>query len=98
MFETKTITTQDKINFLQNTKEYLWVLIGRTLCQLMEKPCPKTGNPLSFYSLFLSILLIWCITNVSKNPYHATGEGKLFAQQKVGLVSVAWENIASAHG
>ena len=45
---------QDQINFMHNTMEYRWVLLGRKLCQIMDQLRPKTGNPLEFFvfSLF----------------------------------------------
>ena len=39
-----------------------------------------------------------CLSNVSNKYYHGTGSDQLSAQQKGGMVSVAWENIVSDHG
>ena len=43
-----------------------------TVFQFVEQLRPKTGNPLEI--LFLSILLILCLPNISKKLYHGTGE------------------------
>ena len=50
MFQTNIIMTQEYINWLYNTEEEWWLLLGRTLYQLMEQLRPKTGNPLPFFS------------------------------------------------
>ena len=57
--------TQEKIDFLQNTKENWRLLLGRVFCQLVEQLRPKMGNPLAFF-WFLSTLLILCIRDVKK--------------------------------
>ena len=58
----------------------------------------KLGISWKFIFCFLYILLILCVTHVSKKYYHGTGADKLFSQHKVGLVSVYWENVVSDHG
>ena len=64
---------------------------------IIEQVRPKTENPLAIF-WFLYILLILCLTNVSKKYYHDTGSDQLYAQQKVVLVSVAWDKILSSNG
>ena len=66
------------------------------LCQIMEQVRPKTENPLAIF-WFLYILLILCLTNVSKKYYHGTGSDQFDEQNKGGLVIFSWENIVSAH-
>ena len=79
--------TKKNINFMHNTKNYWGVLIRITFYQLMDQKRPKTGNPLSIF-LFLSILLLSYLTNVSNKTYHDTGENKLAAECIGGLVSI----------
>ena len=57
-----------------------WVLLSRTLCQLMEELWHKKGTPLAFFKI--SILLISCLPNVSNKFYHGTKEDQLSAQHK----------------
>ena len=57
------------------------------LCHLMEHLRPKTGNHLGFF-LFLYILLISCLPNVSNKTYPGTGENQFSAEQIGGLVSI----------
>ena len=53
-FKTNVSMTQYHINFLHNTNEESCVLIGRTVCQIMEKLRHKPGNSLLFcFGLFL---------------------------------------------
>ena len=87
MFQTNIIMAHEKINFLHSIKEDWWVLIGRTLCQIMEKLWTKMGDPLAFFGLFY-ILFILCLPNILNKSYHVTGEDKMFAQHRGGLVSV----------
>ena len=61
--------------------EHIVGLFSITLCQLMEQLCPKTENILA---IFLSILLILCLPNVSNKLYHGTGEDQLSAKHKIG--------------
>ena len=60
------IMTQDQINFIHKMKDYWKVLFEITLCQLMDQPRPKTGNPLEYFFVFSLFLLILCLPNVSK--------------------------------
>ena len=53
-------------------------------------------EPLGNLSLY--ILLVLYLPNVPKKYYHGTGEDQLSAQYKGGMVSVAYENVVSAHG
>ena len=63
------------------------MLLGRTLCQLMDQLQPKTGDPFAFF-LFIYILLISCLPNFSNKNYHETGGNKLYAEHIVGLASI----------
>ena len=65
------------------------------LCHLMKELRNKMGNTLAIFVIY--IVLIWCISNVSKKCYHGTGEYQFYAQHKGGLVSVAWDKIVSDH-
>ena len=56
------------------------------------------GESLDNYFWFIYILIILCLLNVSKIYYHRKVSYQLYAQHKVLLVSVAWDNILSAHG
>ena len=58
--------------------ESIGILVMITLCHLMDKLRPKTGNTLE--NSVHSILLILFITNVSNKLYRNTGEYKLSAQ------------------
>ena len=63
-------------------------------------PPPQPLFPKFFclYLLLLLLLLLLCITNVSNKLYHGAGSDQLFAQHKVGLLSVTWDNVVSSHG
>ena len=63
----------------------------------MDQIRPKTGNPLAILFLFLYVLLILCVPNVSKHSYHDTGSDQLSAQHKGVLVIVVWEHAVSDH-
>ena len=56
------------------------------------------GESLGKCFLFISVLFLLFIPNVSKKYYHNTLSYQLSAQHKVGLVSVACENVVSYHG
>ena len=74
------------------------MLLGITLCHIMDQLRPKIGNPSEVCFWFLYILLVLYLPNVPKKYYHGTGEDQLSAQYKGGMVSVAYENVVSAHG
>ena len=74
------------------------MLLGRTLCRLMEQLRPKTGNPLEICFGLSMLLLLLCISNVSRQYYHDTGSDQLYAKHKGGMVSVAWDHGVSSHG
>ena len=74
------------------------MLLGRTLCYLIEKLRPKMGNLLTIYFWFLYILLILCLTSVSKKYYHGTVAYQLSEKHKVGLVIISCDNVVSDHG
>ena len=71
---------QYHIHFLYNTKVDLWVLLGGTLCQLMDQLRPKTGNPLAiFFGLyFINIMSSCCF----KKSNHGTGVDHLSEKHK----------------
>ena len=52
----------------------------------MEHLRPKMGNPLEI--LFISVLLISYIPNVSKKTYHGTGENQFYVEHIGSLVSI----------
>ena len=58
MFTKNIIMAQDQINYMNNTKEYWWVLLGIKFCQLIEHLRPKQGNPLSFFGFSLYFIHI----------------------------------------
>ena len=62
------------------------MLLGRTLCELMDQVRPKTLNSLAFF-LFFSILLKLCIPNDSNKTYHNTGESQL-SSEHIGVLMV----------
>ena len=68
------------------------MLLGITLCHIMEQIRPKTGNPLDFF-LFISILLISCIINFSNKNYHDTGENQFSTEHIGGLASITFPQI-----
>ena len=68
MFQTNIIMAQDHINCLHNTKEHWLVFLGRTLCKLMGKLRPETGNPLEIFCLvslyFINIMSSLCFKQI----------------------------------
>ena len=73
MFQTNIIVLKEQINFLHIKNQDRLMLLGRTVCHLMDQLQPKTGNCLEIYFLFLSIVLILCLLNISNEYYRETG-------------------------
>ena len=71
-------------------------LVSITLYYIMDQLQPKTGNPLEIFSL--SILLISCLPNVSKNYIMAQDKINYMNNKKGVLVSVSLGKTVSAHG
>ena len=57
-FKTNVSMTQYHINFLHNTNEESCVLIGRTVCQIMEKLRHKPGNSLVFFLVYFYFIIL----------------------------------------
>ena len=64
------------------------MLLGRALCCLMQQLQPKIGNHFVIFCLFLSVLLISCLPNVSNKTYHSTIENHLSSEHMALLVSI----------
>ena len=90
------IMAQEQINCIQNTEENWWVLIRRTLCQIMEQLRPTTGNPLEIYFWFLYILYVFLMfqTSIIMAQEHINSLHTKNGDRWVLL----WENVVSYHG
>ena len=64
------------------------MLLGGTLCQLMEQTRHKTVNPLANYFLSLFVLVITCLPNVSNKKNHDNGENQWPTDHIGGLVII----------
>ena len=64
------------------SSEHTWDMVSVTLGQLMGQLSPKYRYLLVFF-IFLSILVILYVPNVSKKLYRNTGEYPLSAEQRI---------------